>query len=48
MSLAHTQYFLQDAQDNNNSRGDFLLDINFFSAFLYIAIYPGIIIDFTL
>lgn len=48
MSLAHTQYCLRNAEDNNNSRRNFLSDVNLFSASPYTAIYPESMTDFTL
>lgn len=48
ISLAHIQHYLQNVEDNNNSRYDFLPDVDLSSVFLYAAIYPKIIIGFTL
>ena len=48
ISLAHTQHYLQNAEDNNNSGRDFLLDVDLSHIFLHTSIYPEIITDFTL
>ena len=48
MSLAHSQYYLQNIEDDNNFVHDFLSDIDLSSISLHTAIYPRIMTDFTL
>ncbi len=47
MSLTHTQYCLQNAEDNNNSERDFLPNIDLFSTSPHAIMYLGIMINFT-
>lgn len=44
----YTQYSLQNAEDNNHSGNDFLLNINHSSVSPHATIYPKNIIDFIL
>lgn len=46
-SLAYTQHCLQNAEDNNNLKDNFLLDVDLSSASLHTAIYSGIMTDFN-
>lgn len=48
ISLVHIQHYLQNVEDNNNSRCNFLPDVDLSSVSLYAAIYLEIIIGFTL
>ena len=44
----HTQYCLQNAEDNTNSESDFLPDVDLFSVSLYATIYPEVMPNITL
>lgn len=48
ISLAHTQYYLQNIKNNNNYESKVLSNIDLSSIFPHIAIYPRSMIDFTL
>lgn len=47
MSLVHTQYYLQNAEDNTNSKSDFLLDVDLSSTSSHAIIYPEVMLDST-
>lgn len=48
MSLAYTEYCLQNIKDNTNFESDFLPDVDLFSASLYMTIYSRIMLNITL
>ncbi len=45
-SLAYTQHYLGNSENNNHSRCSFLPDVNLFNASPHTTIYPGIRTDF--
>lgn len=47
-SLAHTQHFLRNVEDNNNFESDFLPDVNLSITSPHTIIYQRIMLDFIL
>lgn len=48
MNLVHTQYCLQNVEDNTNSESNFLPDVDLSNASPYATMYPGVMPNITL